>query len=132
MRSVLLWVLAVVFLVGAVGCGGATVKVDKDIPDGKVSGSNRIAYYTYAQQIVKDYLRNPNSAEFPSGGDAYEIVKTLNRFKVESWVDSKNSYGSMVRTDFIVIYEMEDDGKSFVLKRLELDGNVVFDVNKKS
>lgn len=94
---------------------------------GAIEGSEKIEYYTYAQTIIKNNLSAPNTAKFPASKDDYKVVKTGNRYKVESWVEAENKLGGKVKDNFVVIYEMEDDGKHFVAKYIQIGSTVVLD-----
>lgn len=69
---------------------------------------NDIALMTYAQTIIKDYLKSPSSAKFPTQVQNYTIINTLLRYKVTSTVEAENSFGAMIKSDFTVIFEFED------------------------
>lgn len=85
----------------------------KDLsPDSpKKVGSPEGAFFI-SQQYVKDKLRSPSSAEFPSLHDnAISIVKLGNKkYKVRAYVDAQNTFGAKIRNRYecIVVYAGDD------------------------
>lgn len=67
-----------------------------------------------AQRAVKQRLKAPSSAKFPGCGLSlaeYEIRATADKatWWVEGYVDSQNSYGAMLRREFIVKLTLDGD-----------------------
>lgn len=55
--------------------------------------------YIDSQVSVKNSLKSPSTAEFPFGG--YSVVKMdENVYVVNSYVDSQNGFGAMLRTRY--------------------------------
>lgn len=83
--------------------------------DGLGEGSSskddgKIDAYVMSQDFMNDYIENPSSAKYPSY-NKITVIKTGNRYKVEAYVDCKNSFNNQVRTKYIMILERdEDDG----------------------
>lgn len=69
--------------------------------------SNNITASVLAEEVIKDYLVSPSSADFPFYTN-YSITHTGLRYKVEGYVDSDNAFGASLRNDFIVILEFVD------------------------
>lgn len=63
---------------------------------------------TYSQMKIEKWLKSPSSAEHASCSQA-EYIKTLNKHKFSSYVDSQNSFGAMIRTNYICITTFEWD-----------------------
>lgn len=61
------------------------------------------------QMFVEQRLKSPNSAEFPFGGS--RSVKYLggDRYQIDSYVDSLNSFGVSIRTHFSGVLEKSGD-----------------------
>lgn len=56
-----------------------------------------------AKKAVKDVLKAPSTAKFPfSYGQEYIMKSRDNEFKIKSYVEAQNSFGAMVKTNFIV------------------------------
>jgi predicted nucleic acid-binding Zn ribbon protein len=84
-------------------------------------------YIEYAQNFVKSALKTPSTAQFPGlvfGRNEYRISKDHELITVSSYVDAQNAFGAMIRSNFLVQFEMPGDGKVY-LTYLELDGQVV-------
>ncbi|NUJ97496.1 NINE protein [Candidatus Gracilibacteria bacterium] len=64
---------------------------------------------SYSQLEIKDKLKAPSTAKFQSCSYAKYIPST-ERHKFESYVDSQNGFGTMIRTNFVcfVTYDFED------------------------
>jgi hypothetical protein len=97
----LIWIIVIlivfVFLIGVF----TPSEVEKFTP------TNDTAYH-YAESKIKDMLKAPSTADFPSYSERVGHVQRLgNEFTINSWVDSENSFGAKIRTKFSckVIYE---------------------------
>lgn len=74
-----------------------------------------------AQREVLERLKAPATAKFPScafEASAYKITASPDRAKVgvQGYVDSQNSYGAMIRSRFVVLFNKApgDDPTAFV------------------
>lgn len=67
-----------------------------------VSSSDSDYWYalTAAQNIVKAELSSPSTAKFPASDDAYVVRKNNNQWKVSGFVDSQNSFGALIRSNW--------------------------------
>ena len=72
------------------GSGGST-KPD----EGDATGAALIC-----REFVKDNLKAPTTAKFPSTSEAVIEKMATNLFEVRSYVDSENSFGAMIRTNY--------------------------------
>lgn len=63
---------------------------------------SKIEAYNSAERVVKRGLKSPKTAEFPSLSTKNSHVNQINKneFSVDSWVDSQNSFGALIRTKF--------------------------------
>lgn len=83
-------------------------------------------YINNAQFFVKQALKAPATAIFPGvifSRDQYKIWKDHNLVTVKSYVDAENSFGALLRSTYIVQFELQGD--AWHLMYLELDGSVV-------
>ncbi len=84
--------------------------------------------YLQSQAYVKNALKSPASADFPSAYDIRDLGD--NRFVVSSYVDSQNSFGAMLRSDWVVTVQYlggnEFEGKSWKLEAMTVDGQRVY------
>lgn len=83
-------------------------------------------YISNAQFFVKQALKAPATAKFPGvilSRDQYKIWKDHNLVTVKSYVDAQNSFGALIRSTYIVQFELQGD--TWNATYLELDGTVV-------
>ena len=80
--------------------------------------------WTAAQMTVEDYLKAPSTAKYSYYDEDWNIVRTGNRVKISSFVDSQNSFGAMIRSNFTVIVTFDDDMSKFAINYVEIDGEV--------
>jgi hypothetical protein len=83
--------------------------------------------YLQGQYYVKQTLKSPATANFPP---LDFLVNRLddNRFEVVSYVDSQNSFGALLRTDWNVVFQHQN-GKTY-LEKMVLNGKVVYPVEE--
>jgi hypothetical protein len=96
-------------------------------PDNKILDD--ISAYVEAQDYVKQALKSPSTAKFP-GTDFLVHHFGDNEYEVVSYVDSQNSFGAMIRSNWNVQFQMINDNHQKKLKQLTIDGNVVYPVEK--
>lgn len=58
------------------------------------------AYYN-SQQCVKELLKSPSTAEFPSGSEQFVTRIDEDTYLINSYVDSQNGFGAMLRTNYV-------------------------------
>lgn len=85
---------------------------------------DKIDLHIQAQQFVLQGLKAPATAKFPAL--PYEAIDLGNdRYKIMSFVDSQNSFGALIRSDWTVV--MKTSNNSWVLERMIIGGEVVYD-----
>ncbi|MGA9591266.1 MAG: hypothetical protein WBV11_15660 [Salegentibacter sp.] len=86
-----------------------------------ISHPNNFLAYSYAEDAVKKHLKSPSTAKFPGTIEKNEHVQYLGNgeYQIHSWVDSQNSFGAMLRSNFSVIIEF--DGNNVRYKNLEIN-----------
>ena len=67
------------------------------------------AFYC-ATLIVESYLKAPSTATFCKFSDATVTHLGNGEYMVTGWVDAENSYGAMIRSDFVVTYTATEKG----------------------
>lgn len=74
------------------------------------SDTEKILMYSYAEDFVKKQLKSPSSAKFAEGIEKVNSVTYLQdgRYNIESWVESQNSFGAMLRTKFSCTLKREE------------------------
>jgi len=86
------------------------------------SSTNKQLAYNYAMDYVKQKLKSPSSAEFPSLFDRQEHITELSstEYQINSWVESQNSFGAMIKTNFSCLIKIANEKVSiFDLNILE-------------
>lgn len=66
--------------------------------------------YVIAQAIVESYLKSPSSANFCRVSECDIQHLGNGEYMVTGWVEAQNSYGAMIRQDFIVTYTATEKG----------------------
>ncbi len=75
--------------------------------------TNRIGAMTDAQLFVKRHLKAPSTAKFAWSVDEYSIDSLgSGRWKVSSYVDAQNGFGSMIRSRWDVTLRENEDGSA--------------------
>ena len=54
----------------------------------------------YVEDIIKEKLKSPSTAKFPSLNDWSIYEKSYNTYSVSSYVDAENGFGAEIRTYF--------------------------------
>ena len=74
-------------------------------------GTSKMLAYNYAENFVKKKLKSPSTADFPGvqQKDQHTTMIGKDKYKIESWVDSENSFGANIRTKFSCIIIFEGD-----------------------
>ena len=84
----------IIFLIFKCSCS----QTDEQVSDNNEQIS-KITALTAAQEEVKARLKSPSSADFPWGSDCVTKISD-NTYVINSYVDSQNSFGAMLRTNF--------------------------------
>jgi hypothetical protein len=113
MKRILIPIIIFMVVFGfALACGGSGSSVEK-------KGHSEVEAWTAAQLEVERNLKSPSSAKFP-WVKSEDVVNKINddTFKVKSYVDSENSFGAMVRTNFSCTVEFTGED-TYIVKDLE-------------
>lgn len=90
----------------------------KNIADYILSSSDMSQLKTWAKDNVTSVLKAPSTASFPGSFlDPYAdwgFGREGNIYKVSSYVDSQNSFGAMIRSNFYIEYKWEKDGDATI------------------
>lgn len=93
-------------------------------PVSKPYTPDEIGLHVQAQQFVLQGLKAPSTAKFPSL--PYNTSTDGNGlYKVDSYVDSQNGFGAMLRSDWTVLMRLSGD--RWNLERMVIGGEVVYD-----
>lgn len=81
--------------------------LDADNTSTSTHNSLNATCYYYSQRLVKEKLKSPKSAEFPSYSDSF-AKKNGNTITISAYVDAENSFGANVRTNYAATIEIKD------------------------
>jgi len=87
--SLIVIVIAVISIISSLG-GDSEPKPEHD----EAAAAIRAQYY------VQEQLKSPGSAKFAPGGQQMVLHLGDGRYLVEAWVDSQNSFGALIRTEY--------------------------------
>ena len=92
---IILIIIGVLYILGSIFKDSSNVKTDY------CYGQEMLAY-RYAEGFVKQDLKAPLTAKFPSLTERSQHVRNSYdcSYKINSWVDSQNSFGATIRTNF--------------------------------
>ena len=67
--------------------------------------------FTICKNNVKDQLKAPSTAKWPGLIESRDHIKSLGggRYRIESWVDSQNAFGAMIRIHYTAVVEQKDE-----------------------
>lgn len=70
--------------------------------DNTPTDTNKMLAYSYAEDFVKQRLKSPSTAEFPGLFEKADHITELgnDEYLINSWVDSQNGFGAMIRSKF--------------------------------
>ena len=97
--------------------GGANFYVDGEVKiklTDVIDQYDAVPYMQIAEEIVKQNLKNPRSAKFPSivtHSSDIAMMKKDDIVAVQSYVDATNSYGAKIRTQWTVEFKVIDLAK---------------------
>ena len=75
--------------------------------------------WAMAQSFVKDQLKSPKSADFPTYGDSsVSITNSGDYYKVTGYVDAENSFGAEIRSTFSLV--LKKGGSKYTLKECNI------------
>lgn len=119
-KSIMLMVAPLVFLTW----GYFVFFGESSPPASKPYVPDEIELHIQAQQFVKQGLKAPSTAKFPAL--PYNTSADGNGlYKVDSFVDSENSFGAMIRSDWSVLMRLS--GEAWTLERMVIGGKAVYD-----
>jgi hypothetical protein len=96
-----------VCLIGLIAFG-PLFDTDRRSPEDKKESLARTA----AKQLIPRQLKSPSTATF-APDEEWSITKYGNDYVLSAWVDSQNSFGAMLRMQFVAV--MRDEGENWRL-----------------
>ena len=82
-----------------------------------------------AEQYVIQILKYPSTADFSMWGCAVTNLGD-NKYKASSYVDSKNSFGAKIRSNWSVTFQMLNNNRQKQLIQMIFDGKVVYSIEE--
>ena len=80
--------------------------------DNNSSGPDKIGAKVMAQQFLEDRLKSPATADYPWAKTDDTVTELSdNKYRYRSYVDSENSFGANVRTNFEIVVQYVGDDK---------------------
>lgn len=111
-RPAFLSVLFVASLGSGAGCSAPTPEEQAQRAQAKVQQAEKedrdMAYFA-CQEFVERKLKSPASAKWPLADDITSTKISGDKYKVAGYVDSQNSFGAMLRSNFVVIMRKDGD-----------------------
>lgn len=117
---IILFIIMVV-IVGGSGSNNYSSQTPKKINTNDIG--DKIDLHVEAQQFVLQGLKAPATAKFPAL--PYEAIDLGNdRYKITSFVDSQNSFGAMLRSNWSVVFQYQNE-KTY-LEKMIINDEVVY------
>lgn len=77
--------------------------------------------WVMAKKFIKDKLKAPSTAEFPSMSESLIRYEGADNWTVKSYVDSQNSFEAMLRTKFTIKMSVNTETKYWTVTSLDTD-----------
>ena len=83
---------------------------ESDDSSSSVEPSKFLAY-NYAEDFIEQRLKSPSTAEFPGVSEKDSHITDLGggKYQINSWVDSQNSFGAIIRSKWSCKIIFTDD-----------------------
>lgn len=88
------------------------------IKDYTTTGDERYNYMIKVRDTVKMLLKSPSTAKFPYI-DEWRIGKDAGNVTIQGYVDSQNSFGATVRSNFQAKYDKDGNATSLIVDGIE-------------
>ena len=89
--------------------------------DGEPRKPGKIDAWVYTEMYMENQLKAPKTAEFCSySRDRVQLIDT-DTYKVKGYVDSQNSFGAMIRTNYTFV--IKNLGGKYKWKVISIDTN---------
>jgi hypothetical protein len=85
----------------------------------------------FAHEMVRKHLKHPLDASFPFFGNSTEYSRADKSWEVKGTVKAKNDFGGELTSAWTAVVYNESD-KLWVLRRLEIDGETVYQERQSS
>ena len=85
----------------------------EDVKNRLITTDEATQLQSLSEDIIKKILKSPSTAEFPGGFltpfEDWSFSKNGTTYTVSSYVDSQNGFGAMIRSQFTITYEWQDE-----------------------
>lgn len=116
-------VIIVLILTGVIsGFSGVEVgtSAPTTVPSEKPISDRKVISIVFAKNVIEKILKSPSTAKFVDV-KAYELSNEKDVWAVNGYVDSQNSFGAMIRSQWEVQLDYRD-GKGGTVKSILFDG----------
>ncbi len=129
-RKIVATVIVLLFFIGVVEMNSSTSSTSSSTstptsaPSQEQATNDReIMSLVYAKEVIKRILKSPSTAEFVDVR-AYELSNLKDVWAVNGYVDSQNSFGAMMRSQWEVQLDYRN-GKGGTVKSILFDGKKI-------
>lgn len=103
--------------VNSINCGTVKFyengKKVEDLKNRLITADERIQLKSWSEETIKKILKSPSTAKFAGGFltpyEDWSFSKNGTTYTVSSYVDSQNGFGAMIRSQFTITYEWNDE-----------------------
>lgn len=120
--ALIILVAVAAFAIGFLGGFGGFIKTLGVSSDAKTSKLDDVAAWTKCQAATKAVLKSPASASFDNS--TILVTRISNGFNVTGSVDSQNSFGAMIRSEYEC--DLEISGGALAVKHIGIDGTPIY------
>lgn len=101
-KSANIFGVVLIIIAALIGSGSAPKPEDMTAEELNAACEDKIMAYVMAQNLVKQNLKSPSTADFPSYGSSGVTITYTGEcvHKVSAFVDSQNAFGATIRTPF--------------------------------
>jgi hypothetical protein len=96
---------------GLIGVAVAFFIVIALVANGGEDAGSETAAFVMCQDFVKDQLRSPSTARFPTVREATITSAGSDAYQVRSHVDAQNAFGAEIRTEWLCEIEYVGDDR---------------------
>lgn len=111
------WLPIALLLLFVTGCG----EPDPAQKAADEARDRKIMAYVMAQDFVEQRLKSPGSADFPTFEESFAEDLGSGKWRVRSYVDSQNSFGALVRSDFTVLLRDDPNSETWHLEDVTIN-----------
>jgi len=88
-----------------------------------LTSEQKLVLWMDAENAVEAKLKSPSTAKFPSGlnanGVTFHYDDSTGMASIWGWVEAENSYGTIVKEEWLVDFKISSDGKKYQVTNVE-------------